>query len=97
MIRSNTLSKLRKKHFMLATLPETISVSARPPERPAPAEVPTEEATVDDIAIAMAAVETEFNSVGDRLHALRYLYRRAREAGALGADRAVDVLARAER
>lgn len=97
MIRSNTLSKLRKEHFALATLPETIAVSARPPERPEPAEIPTEDATVDDIAIAMAAVESEFNAVADRLHALRYLYRRAREAGALGADRAVDALARGDR
>ena len=97
MIRSNALSKLRKKHFMLATLPETITVSARPPERPEAADIPTDDATVDDVAIAMAAVETEFNAVADRLHALRYLYRRAREAGALGADRAADALARGDR
>ena len=42
------------------------------------------------LARLMRGVEAEFNAVGDRLSSLRKLYGLARQAGGLGADRALD-------
>jgi len=86
------LTRLRKAHFALEALPDTIMVPAHPPRRPEPLLRPTNEATVDEIAFALGAAEESFNAVADRLHALRKLYRLAREAGAEGADPAVSVI-----
>ena len=55
---------------------------------------PIEDATLDDIAFALLGVEAEFSAVGDRMHALRKLYGLARQAGARGSERALDVASR---
>jgi hypothetical protein len=92
MTQSAALAVLRKRHFALDALPDTIAIPALD-ARQRPATVKTiEDATLDDIAFAMLGAEAEFNAVGDRLHALRKLYGLARQAGALGADRAVDAI-----
>lgn len=89
----SALEALQKVHYSLGSLPETIRIPATPSLGAIDAK-PITEATLDDIAFAMRGVEAEFNAVGDRLHALRKLYGLAREAGALGAERAVDAVAR---
>lgn len=96
MTSTKTLSDLRKRHFSLAALPDTILVPALGDHEPTVKSI--EEATVDDIALAMRGAEAEFNTVAERLYALSKLHDLAREAGALGADRALDaVAARGER
>lgn len=94
MTSSAALTEIRKRHFTLDGLPDTIVVPAFEAPRREPIVVPLEDATLDDIAFAMRGVEAEFNAIGDRLHALRKLYGLARQAGALGAERAVDAVAR---
>lgn len=83
------VAELRQKHYGFEALPDVLSVPAVPPRRPHGATLPIQEATLDEIAFAAAAIDAEFNAVSDRLYALKRLYRLAREAGALGADRAV--------
>jgi len=92
MTTSVALAALRKRHFALEALPGTIVIPAHEARQREATVKATEDATVDDIAFAIRGVEAEFNAVGDRLHALRKLYSLAREAGALGADRAVDAI-----
>jgi len=90
-----TLAKLRASSLTLQALPETIPVPVQPPSRAAPVAKPLAEATVDELTFAIAPAEEEFNAAADRLHALKKLLRLAREAGAVGTDRPVDVVARA--
>jgi hypothetical protein len=92
MSTSAAVTALRKRHIWLEALPDSIAIPALDArQRPATVK-PVEDATLDDIAFAMLGAEAEFNAVGDRLHALRKLYGLARQAGALGADRAVDAI-----
>jgi hypothetical protein len=87
------MAALRKRHYGLQALPDTIVIPALGARRPGAAVKRIEDATLDDIAFALRALEAEFNMVGDRLHALRRLYVLAREVGALGCERAIDLLA----
>ena len=92
MTASAAIVALRKRHFALDALPDLIAIPAfEARQRPATVKA-IEDATLDDIAFAMLVTEAEFNAVGDRLHALRKLYNLARQAGALGSDRAVDAI-----
>ena len=89
MTTSAAVAALRKRHIWLEALPDTVSIPAlEARQRPAAVKA-IQDATLDDIAFAMLAAEAEFNAVAERLHALRKLYGLARQAGALGADRAV--------
>jgi hypothetical protein len=97
MTTSAAVTALRKRHIWLEGLPDSIAIPAlEARQRPAIVK-PIEDATLDDIAFAMIEVEAEFNAVGDRLHSLRKLYNLARQAGALGADRAVDAISEGDR
>lgn len=97
MTTSAAVTALRKRHIWLEALPDTIAIPALDArQRPAIVK-PIEDATLDDIAFAMRGIEAEFNAVGDQLHALRKLYNLARQAGALGADRAVDTISEGDR
>jgi hypothetical protein len=88
------LEALQKAHCSLASLPETIRIPASPGHDAIDAK-PITEATLDDIAFALRGLEAEFNAIGDRMHALRKLSQIARDAGGVGADRAVEAAARA--
>ncbi len=94
MFFTSKLSAVRKLRCTLDALPDTIVVPALGVLRREPLVKRLEEATLDDIAFAVRGIEAEFNTVADRLHALRKLYGLAREAGALGAECAVDVVSR---
>lgn len=87
------IATLRKRHYALEALPDTIVVPALGAHRPEAVVKRIEDATLDDIAFALRGIEAEFNAVGDRLHALRRLYVLAREAGGLGCERPIDLLA----
>ena len=90
MTSSSTLASFRQRHYALQHLPETITVPSLGARRPVAIVRPIDQATVDDLAFAMRGVEAEFDAIGDRLSALRKLYRLARQAGALGADGALE-------
>jgi hypothetical protein len=92
MTTSVAVTALRKRHMWLEALPDTVSIPALEARQRPAAVKPVEDATLDDIAFAMLGMEAEFNAVGDRLHALRKLYSLARQAGALGSDRAVEAI-----
>ncbi|MBX9594162.1 MAG: hypothetical protein K2X46_07345 [Roseomonas sp.] len=57
---------------------------------------PLASATVDDIAFATQAIDDEVSALFGRAAALKRLHDRARRAGALGADLAVDAALRFE-
>jgi hypothetical protein len=81
------ITRLRKSHYALDELPETVSFPKHPSE-PAREPLPVMEATVDDIAFAIIAAEQESSAAYRRSAALQRLYKIAREAGAIGTDRA---------
>jgi hypothetical protein len=89
------LEALQKAHCSFSSLPETIRVPASPGHDAIDAK-PITEATLDDIAFALRGLEAEFNALGDRMHTLRKLSQIARDAGGVGADRAVEAAARAK-
>jgi hypothetical protein len=91
------MAALRKRHHALEALPDTIVVPALGARRPEAAVKAIEDATLDEIAFALRTLEAEFNAVGDRLHAPRRLYVLAREVGALGCERPIDLLAEGSR
>jgi hypothetical protein len=92
MTQSAALAALCKRHFALDALPDMIANPALEARQRGATVKAIEDATLDDIAFAMLVTESEFNAVGDRLHALRKLYSLARQAGALGADGAVEAI-----
>lgn len=96
MTRFSPLTAIRKRHFMLEALPDTIVIPALGERCPEQSVKPITEATLDDVAFALRGVEAEFSAVGDRLHALKKLYQLARDAGAVGADVALDAAAGAK-
>ena len=92
MTASAAVTALRKRHIWLEALPDTIAIPAlEARQRPAIVKA-IKDATLDDVAFAMLGAEAEFNAVGDKLHALRKLYNLARQAGALGSDRAIEAI-----
>ena len=93
MTRFSSLAAVRKRHFMLEALPDAIVIPALHGRRSDEGVKPITEASLDDVAFALRGVEAEFSAVGDRLHALKKLYQLARDAGALGADIAVEIVA----
>ena len=94
MTSSAVLTEVRKCHFALEALPDTIVIPVLGGIRHEQVVKPIEDATLDDIAFALLGVEAEFSAVGDRLHALRKLYGLARKAGACGSEFALDVVSR---
>jgi hypothetical protein len=81
------ITHLRKLHYALDELPETVSFQKHPSE-PAREPLPVMEATVDDIAFAIVAAERESSAALGRASALKRLHNLARDAGAIGSDRA---------
>lgn len=80
------LDKLKTKYpYLLESLPESIPANGT--------EVAIEDATLDQIAFAVIALETEVRPISRRMNALRELYDVARKRGALGAHRIGDAFA----
>lgn len=85
---SKELEKLFKDNYD-KNLPEIVRI---PPLGDSRTEIlkPLEQATLDDIALAVEALDR----VESNLYALRRLYRAARAKGALGRDNIVEALTR---
>jgi hypothetical protein len=88
-----SLTAIRKRHFMLEALPDTIVIPALGGNKTEQIVKPITEATLDDVAFALRGRDADFSAVSDRLHALKKLYHMARDAGAIGADCALGVVA----
>lgn len=92
MTNSASLTVVRKRHHSLAALPDTIVLPARGETHAGSVSKPLIDASLDDVAFAVRGVEAEFDALSDRLYALKKLYRLARDAGAVGADSAIDAV-----
>ena len=90
------ITRLRKASYALEDLPETISLPQRPGNEPREP-LPVVEATVDEIAFAIVEAERESSAAYRRAGALMRLYKLAREAGCIGADRAAPAVMKKER
>ncbi len=86
---------LRKSHYALDELPETVSFPKHPSE-PAREPLPVMKATVDEIAFAIVEAERKSAAAYRRADALKRLYKLAREAGCIGADRAATAVMKKE-
>lgn len=83
------LEKLKAlRPYMLDGLPELIQVNDT--------EQNIENATLDQIAFAILALENEIRPLSSRMHALRELYDLARKHGALGEHRIAEIFAKTE-
>lgn len=91
----DAITRLRTTHYSLEDLPEAITFPQHPGHG---SETPMliTEATVDDIAFAIVAVEQESSSAYRRGAALQRLYKLAREAGCIGSDRAATAVLKKE-
>lgn len=85
---TDPLARLRRAFRCFEDLPGVIPAAWRPGNATEP--LPVEAASVDDIAIAIVAANAELSAAIQRSAALEKLHRLAREAGAVGTDRAVD-------
>jgi len=89
------ITRLRNAHYALDGLPETIAFPEGPGcELREP--LPVVEATVDEIAFAIVVAEQESSAAYRRAAALQRLYKLAREAGCIGADRAAAAVLKKE-
>lgn len=89
------ITRLRKAGYALEDLPETIAFPQRPGDEPREP-LPVVEANVDEIAFAIVEAERESTAAYRRAAALQRLYKLAREAGCIGADRAAMVVLKKE-
>ena len=80
-----SLQRLRTS-FLFSDLPDTIATGRAGGDDPKP----IEQATVDDVAFAVQALNDAANVIYGQAGALRSLHDRARRAGAVGAALAVD-------
>jgi len=86
------LDRLREA-YGLAALPDAIDTTYLG-EFGQPIRKPIAQATIDDIAFAIQALEDDSSVAYRRLSALRQLHERARRAGGLGAELAVEAALR---
>lgn len=89
------LQRLRESSYALAELPDSIRTGDIG-EFGQPIAKALSAATVDDVAFAIQALGDEADAIYRRVTALKHLHDRARRAGALGAEVAVDAAARFE-
>lgn len=87
------LEKLTKDDYLVKDLPKEITIPALGAVSEATVKQ-VEEASLDDLAFAAQALDTEVDALNSKLFALRRLYRTARSKGALGAENIVDALSR---
>jgi hypothetical protein len=86
------LDRLRETHGT-AALPDSIDTTFLG-EFGQPIHKPIAQASIDDIAFAIQALEDDSSVAYRRLSALRQLHERARRAGGLGAELAVEAALR---
>ncbi len=93
MSTKSKLAALREHHYVLASLPDTVCVPALGDRRDETIK-PVESATVDELAFALLRLNERASALYREIVALRTIHEEARQAGALGADLAVDAVSR---
>jgi hypothetical protein len=88
-----TLQKLLKDSYYAKHVPAFIQIPALGAIEEETTK-PIQEATLDDLAFAVQALDKEQSALYKRLAAVRELYSEARAKGALGAENIVDALSR---
>ena len=88
------IARVRRAFHSLEELPDTIPAPWREGNEIEPLSI--EVATIDDIAFAVVAANADVSAAIRRSSALERLHRLAREAGAVGTDRAVDAALKRE-
>lgn len=91
MSKASKIDAIRKHHLFLDTLPDTIHVPAIGNRQDAVTK-PLEEATLDEVAFAVVALNAECDEMYGRLHALNRLQSMARKNGAVGDDPILDAI-----
>lgn len=89
----SSLEKLLKDSYYYKNLPVHIRIPALGAVQEEITK-PIVEATLDDLAFAAQALDSEVDAINTRLYAIRRLYRDAREKGALGGENILDALSR---
>jgi hypothetical protein len=90
MAKESKLDAVRK-HVFLDTLPDTIHVPAIGERRDAVTK-PLGDATLDEVAFAVVALDGACDEAYGRLAALKRLTTMARKKGAIGTDRILDAI-----
>ena len=88
------IARLHRAFHSLDELPDTIPAPWREGNEIEPLSI--EVATIDDIAFAIVAANADVSAAIWRCSALERLHRLAREAGAVGTDRAIDAALKRE-
>ena len=91
----DAITRLRAANYALEDLPEIITFPQRSGDEPREP-LPVVEASVDEIAFAIVEAERESTAAYRRADALKRLYKLAREAGCIGADRAATAVMKKE-
>lgn len=90
--------RLRKQSpIYLSSLPDVVRIPALSPSRPDDVVRSLAEATLDDLAFAIQALESEFSVIHRRCAALKELSETARKRGAVGSTTVADAFAHVAR
>lgn len=90
--------RLRKQSpIYLSSLPDAVRIPALSPSRPDDVVRSLADATLDDLAFAVQALENEFSVIYRRCAALKDLYETARKRGAIGSTTVADAFAHVAR
>jgi len=95
MFKSTTPLQRLRESYSMADLPESIR-NSKPDDDSQDLAKPLALATVDDIAFAIQLLDDEASGIYRRSAALKQLHDRARRAGALGSENAVEAACRHE-
>ena len=93
MTAKTKLDRLREDNCFLADIPDSIRIPALG-DRQEEVIKPIEAASIDDIAFAQLALQAKSSALYAEIDALRPIYDMARKNGAVGADNALDAIAK---
>jgi len=93
MTAKTKLDRLRADNCFLADIPDSIRIPALG-DRQREVIKPIETASIDDIAFAQLALQAKSSALYAEMDALRRIYDMARKNGAVGADNALDAIAK---
>jgi hypothetical protein len=90
--KKTSVEKLRQRpEWYLRELQETVHVPALEGHRPEDVTIPLEDATLDDLAFAIVAIEAQVAQARGGLSGLRELYEQARKRGGIGTNTVTEV------
>ncbi len=93
MTAKTKLDRLREDNCFLADIPDSIRIPSLG-DRQEEVIKPIGTASIDDIAFAQLALQAKSSALYAEIDALRRIYDMARKNGAVGADNALDAIAK---